>query len=268
MNEIIEKIADRIADGESFKTILNDAELKLSCPNAAIIDDCLVLDPSIIYADDGNAEVEFEDVSHKEAANQYVYDGDWGEIDKTFWVDVTTYRKGIDATGNYVNCDIDSHTISRNPEEPDCAFEIEHEWVSPHEILGGLEENPGVWGHGAGTVCKSICKHCGEYMITDSWAQNPATGEQGLYSIEYQPADNDSIEWVIKQLLDNAETQLDNDPNILEYKSCDNHIIASISNCTNFDDAVSHISSYLGDRFDVRIYDETRTLEIYTEDWD
>jgi len=42
---------------------------------------------------------------------------------------------------------------------------------------------------------REVCAHCGAYRDTDTWAQDPETGEQGLTSITYLPADEQSEEW-------------------------------------------------------------------------
>lgn len=95
---------------------------------------------------------------------------------KTFWVSVEVRCEETDESlSDAVECE---------PDEPDCP-EGSHDWQSPHEIVGGLEENPGVQGHGGGVIIHEVCMHCGCARITDTWAQNPDTGEQGLRSVEY-----------------------------------------------------------------------------------
>jgi hypothetical protein len=138
-------------------------------------------------ADDGNAEVEYGTETPLEAAQEYVDDGDWGGDDnKTSWI--TVYTWPVYSLGDARLADSDnkeSHTITLEPEVPICT-EDEHEWVTPWEILGGLKENPGVQGNGGGVICLEICKHCGCLKVTDTWAQNPETGEQGLTAVEYE----------------------------------------------------------------------------------
>ena len=103
----------------------------------------------------------------------------------------------------YVDCraeDIltDQHerrTVALDEPEPDCEA-AEHDWQSPYDVLRGLSENPGVQGHGGGVVITEVCQHCGAYRVTDTWAQNPSTGEQGLHSVEYRDADEYSLAWV------------------------------------------------------------------------
>lgn len=79
-----------------------------------------------------------------------------------------------------------SETVTLEAPEPDCAHSETHDWCSPHSLVGGLEENPGVHGKGGGVVVTEVCRHCGCKRVTDTWAQNPSTGEQGLESVEYE----------------------------------------------------------------------------------
>ena len=41
-----------------------------------------------------------------------------------------------------------------------------------------------------------VCAQCGRYRVTDTWAQCRDTGEQGLRSVTYRPADDPSLAWV------------------------------------------------------------------------
>jgi hypothetical protein len=141
------------------------------------------------YCDDGNAKIKIEADSPKEAAQEYVMSGDWGVITKTTWIKVAVWSE-VDE-----NEDAEWHTITLDPIEPECS-ESKHDWRSPYSLLGGLKENPGVYGHGGGVVTTRVCKHCGTYRIADTWAQNPETGEQGLWSVEYKAPDDESLAWV------------------------------------------------------------------------
>src|SRR5690606_5491773 len=86
------------------------------------------------YATDGNAEVEYRAAkSAKEAAREYVESGDWGERDKTIWIDVTAYRRGFVVVGDddevvEIRIDEKRHTITLDPEEPDCKDGRDHDW--------------------------------------------------------------------------------------------------------------------------------------------
>jgi hypothetical protein len=81
--------------------------------------------------------------------------------------------------------------------EPECSSD-EHDWQTPHHVLGGLRENPGVWGNGGGVCCSYVCRHCGMYRHTDTWADD---GHGGRYtSTSYDEADDDSLAWVAAML--------------------------------------------------------------------
>lgn len=139
-------------------------------------------------ADDGNAEVEYDYVdTRREAAEEYVSDGDWGECESTHWVTVYTWpRYRVDDVEVDDLDDRESHTVAIEPEEPSCS-ESEHDWQSPHDLVGGCEQNPGVYGHGGGVYINEVCMHCGCGRTTDTWAQNRENGEQGLTSVSYEP---------------------------------------------------------------------------------
>lgn len=115
-------------------------------------------------------------------------DGDYGEVTSTCWTDIHAICEESD--------EHESVTVEIEPDEPDCTHEDGHDWQSPHEVVGGIEENPGVQGHGGGVVFTEVCAHCGAYRITDTWAQRPDTGEQGLHEVAYREADDESRTWV------------------------------------------------------------------------
>ena len=190
------------------------------------VDECVVecVDddaPAILLpgwvADDGNAEIHIPDASSGEdAARQYVEGGDWGdERHRTDWVDVWAWRRALalDEDGRVITIEMDRarHTIELEPEEPECEHADGHDWQSPYEVLGGCRSNPGVWGHGGGVVIREVCAHCGMYRITDTWAQRPDTGEQGLESVEYREPDEISREWVEALRLEAVADDLSDD---------------------------------------------------------
>ena len=100
----------------------------------------------------------------------------------TQWVDVRSWRQAIDQSGSIEQVDDESDLVEIEPIEPDCPSG-EHDWQAPHDVVGGIESNPGVWGHGAGVVIREVCVRCGCGRTTDTWAQCGAV--QGLRSIEY-----------------------------------------------------------------------------------
>lgn len=112
----------------------------------------------------------------REQAEEWAAEGDWDLSNGTVWVDV--YVEDDDGDR------IETVTAAIDPPEPRCPAG-EHDWQSPHDVVGGIEENPGVWGHGGGVVIHECCMHCGARKVTDTWAQRRDTGEQGLRSVSY-----------------------------------------------------------------------------------
>lgn len=143
---------------------------------------------------DGGIELEIEANSAEEAAREYV---DGGDCSETIWINV--YVTPVDDSGEAIEDERERMTITLDPDEPDCEDGEEHDWRSPYSVLGGIEENPGVWGHGGGVIIDEVCAHCGRYKTTDTWAQNPETGEQGLKSVAYRDADDDSLAWLSRR---------------------------------------------------------------------
>lgn len=119
----------------------------------------------------------------KSEAEDWARDGSYGEIESTIWIDVDlTADDGTD----------ERITVAIDPDEPECDHDLpeatpgKHCWRSPYELVGGIEENPGVWGHAGGVIITEACVRCGCQKTTDTWAQRPDTGEQGLQSIQYK----------------------------------------------------------------------------------
>lgn len=170
----------------------------------ALDDDLIAVILPDYSADDGNAQIdEIIADDPQEAAEQYVEGGEWGDRSETSWVHVYAWRRGyvLDPdTGEVEEISIDRDRFTETLEalEPECDAD-EHDWQSPIEVLGGIEQNPGVWGHGGGVVIHEVCRQCGVYRITDTWAQDPGTGEQGLRSLKYRDADDASLQWIESQ---------------------------------------------------------------------
>ena len=144
--------------------------------------------------DDGNSEIiEAEDMdAAKEKAEEMWQDGSW---DGKCLIDV--YIQEIDWDDNDVG---DREEIEvecgEDPEEPECSEdEDEHEWESPHDVVGGLKENPGVWSLGGTTMLfKTVCRHCGIFREETHYGSN--RNPQQCDTIEYMEPDDDSLEWV------------------------------------------------------------------------
>lgn len=113
-------------------------------------------------------------------SNYPTEDADGNETGETLWIDVRVVCR---LTGEE-----ETATVTCDAEEPECPEHARHDWQAPHEIVGGIKENPGCWGHGGGVICHEVCMHCGAGRKTDTWAQRHDTGEQGLTSVSYEPA--------------------------------------------------------------------------------
>lgn len=124
----------------------------------------------------GEQDVESESIDEALAeAIEWAEGGEWDTSGGTIWVDVSVESEDGDEL---------RETVAIHPAEPDCDGSG-HDWQSPHEIVGGIESNPGVWGHGGGVVVHECCVRCGCRRTTDTCATRPDTGEQGLTSISY-----------------------------------------------------------------------------------
>jgi len=157
----------------------------------------VITGPDRWWVDDGQGAFCVLAPTAAEAAEVFVNSGNWPAHDKTTWHHVRVWPLGKDRGSDHA----EDHTVTLHPVEPACSCGP-HVWCAPHEVVGGLKENPGVQGHGGGVVIREVCQHCGVYRITDTWAQDPATGEQGLESIRYEEADEASEAWVASLLPD------------------------------------------------------------------
>lgn len=130
--------------------------------------------------------------AHEEARDRitsFDYHAESGSLE-TIWVDYSIMCGDFE----------DSGTVTIDPPEPPCDrdYSKEHTWESPHEIVGGMRENPGVFGKGGGVFCVSVCK-CGWTKTEDSWATRPDNGRQGLESVSYsQERGREIARWVDK----------------------------------------------------------------------
>lgn len=129
----------------------------------------------------------------EEALRTWTSGGSW-KHESTIWIH--DGARPIDpATGEPEKCDEIQVTVTLQPSAPKCRQGHTHTWCSPHSVLGGLEDNPGVFGHGGGgLLIREVCGHCGAYRVTDTWAQDGA--REGLTSIGYEPADDESLVWL------------------------------------------------------------------------
>lgn len=164
------------------------------------------------YRDDGAGTVEMPDSTLAEA----IESSDEANRDGTYWSSSTQYwpyTLYCPDTGE----EHGQHTTVEPP-EPECAGGHTHDWQSPHEVVGGLTGNPGVYGHGGGVIITEVCPHCGTYRVTDTWAEGPYPGQQGWESTSYREADERSREWVNARASETITDALDEDDRCTEYE--------------------------------------------------
>lgn len=122
---------------------------------------------------------------------EWLQDGGWDTSQGTIWV--SGRITPLDDEGELLDAETLYVTVTIEQAEPDCADgTLEHSWLSGDDLweaAGGLRENPGVGGHGGGVIITDVCGSCGVRRTTDTWAQNPATGEQGLRSVRWEMPD-------------------------------------------------------------------------------
>lgn len=178
----ITSIAAAIKAGITTPEILSECILP-ELIGAELVDGALVIDP-LYYATDVGGGVGDGFDTAEEAADDFA--ATYEVPTETEWLNIHTYRRGIDSNGDIICVDSEMHRRTLEPAEPECT-DGEHDWQSPYEIVGGCKENPGVWGHGGGVRIHECCMKCGCERVTDTWAQDMNTGEQGLESVSYEP---------------------------------------------------------------------------------
>jgi hypothetical protein len=127
-------------------------------------------------------------------AEEWLRTGDW-DRSETLFLEAEVVQLQDD--GDYEDT-LGFVRVVLPPEEPRCSGGS-HAWCSPYELLGGMKENPGVFGHGGGVRIHEVCSHCGVRRITDTWATNPCNGTQGHETVEYLSAGEEELEWVANQ---------------------------------------------------------------------
>lgn len=136
-----------------------------------------------------------------EAAKGNVDRSNYHDTDETLYIAVSVC--------NVVTSEEADATVTCDPDEPDCLDGQDHDWQSPIELVGGIKENPGVWGNGGGVVIHGACLRCGCGRVIDTWAQDRSTGRQGLTSVSYEAGkyDLDDLGYVVEERT--IETEID-----------------------------------------------------------
>ena len=190
----------------------NSIEVQLECDR-----------PFVIGYEDGHEELVIAasfDEAREVAEDSILRYCNYDMSDGTVWVDywITDLFSGERIDG----------TVAVHPDEPDCD-EAYHDWQAP-EWFGGCKENPGVWEHGGGVECTRVCRNCGVYRVSDSWARRPGTGQEGLYSVRYEDPDSHSLALVIRCRLEDMRD--DTEP---EYRRRFDEAVERVFGCPIWD---------------------------------
>lgn len=93
------------------------------------------------------------------------------------------------------------------PTEPECRLwpwekpQAAHDWLTPHEVVGGPVGTPGRFVDRERIVVTECCRHCGTYRVTDRDRGRPAG--KGMF-LTYLDADPASRAWVERRLRERA----------------------------------------------------------------
>lgn len=140
-------------------------------------------------ADESGHREEIEAETAQEAAEEYVSGGEWGSEPRTRWATVTVWN-AADEDSFPVRCKVEIPATA-----PRCVDKGAHRFEAPHRLVGGCEENPGIFGSGGGVRIHEVCVRCGCGRVIDTWAHDPTDGEEGLTSETFEPGaydiDND-----------------------------------------------------------------------------
>lgn len=191
--------------------------------------------------DDGNAEVECTGTMSA-AAQEYVDGGDWGDSsseDYACVIHVYCQAKYLPDRSR------DSESVALEQDEPECTHDDGHDWQSPQDLVGGIKENPGVWGNGGGVVVYEACVHCGCRKTTDTLAQDSTDGTR-YTKVSYEPEYYDLTERRIDAAAETIEEKLG--WHVVEH-SKSLLVVDGVSD--DIDDDVATIREMLGEGYEV-----------------
>lgn len=147
----------------------------------------------------GETTIDAENIAGAmEQAESWAMEGDWDTENGTTWAAVSVENPEGETR---------HHKIAIDPPEPKCSHDKGHDWQAPFAIVGGSKQSPGVYGSGGGVTIHEVCMRCGCGKLTDTWAQDPSDGEQGLRSVQYREGE---YEAEVEEILDGTLTALEN----------------------------------------------------------
>lgn len=121
-------------------------------------------------SDNSGCVVEFDVDSTEAAAQAYVDGGDWNlePGDRSICVHVRVWAERDE---DNLPVDPETYRIPVHAPAPRCEDPEGHDWQAPHDIVGGVAENPGVFGSSHGGVkIVEHCPSCDTLRTTDSGA--------------------------------------------------------------------------------------------------
>jgi hypothetical protein len=146
--------------------------------------------PTYAYTEPGFRSADFQADTDNDAdqfARSLLRGGDYepGDPPATFRVTGHVIRVGPDGGEE----DGWSVTVDIDPPEPACPVRKDagHDWSNDHRMVGGLTENPGVFGSGHGQVrTVEACLACGARKTDDLGGTDSASGDN-MRVITYEP---------------------------------------------------------------------------------
>ena len=93
--------------------------------------------------------------------------GSYDDIDSTIWRDTLILDEDTQEV-------VERITTAIDPRPPKCTAAAGHDWQTPHALVGGLRENPGVFSSDHGGIrMHEVCSLCGTERILDTGATRP-----------------------------------------------------------------------------------------------
>lgn len=129
-------------------------------------------------------------------ARDWAADGDYDERCM-----VRVYVTEIDDNGEPVGDDAsDEVEAGPEPKAPPCTDggtdDDDHDWQTPHGLVGGISENPGVWSTGGTSMSFAyVCARCGARKHESHTGSQRNPGELPV-TVTYSAPTEASLEWV------------------------------------------------------------------------
>ena len=127
-------------------------------------------------------------------ARQQADDSDMWDLDRRGPHTITVAE--LDDDGEEI--DSASATVTIGPAVPKCVAG-DHAWAAPHDLLGGLRDNPGVAGKAGGVTIDEICSLCGLQRRIDTWDQGWTGTGQPVETVRHTDPDDLTRAWAASE---------------------------------------------------------------------